>query len=97
LSEIALGFPAPEQELEQIAEMGRERLLPARMGSGFEVAKKSDDLVRGDRAQVAKLVAESKDQEPLHESRSVVDGGLGQSSLLAQVALVLVTQAIEWS
>ncbi len=97
LGQIAPGFPAPEQELEQTAQMGRERLLAARMRSRFELADESDDIVRCDRVQIAELGAEAKRQEPLHESRAVIDGGLGQPALLTQVVFVLDAQALRRS
>jgi hypothetical protein len=60
--EIAPGFAAPEQELEQTAQMRRQRFVAAGLRSGFKLAQESDDIVRRNSVQVAELVAEAKGQ-----------------------------------
>ena len=75
--------------------MRRQRLLAAGLRSGFKLAQESDDIVRRDRVQVAELVAEAKGQEPLQEARAVIDRGLRQSALSAQVGLIFVAQAVQ--
>jgi len=53
VGEIAPGLAAPEQELEQAAQMRRQRLVAAGLRSGFKLAQESNDIVRRDRVQVA--------------------------------------------
>ena len=95
VGEIAPGLAAPEQELEQTAQMRRQRFVAARLRSGFKLAQEGDDIVRRDRVQVAELVAEAKGHEPLQEARAVSDRGLGQSALPAQVGLIFVAEAVQ--
>ena len=95
VGEIAPGLAAPEQELEQTAQMRRQRFVAAGLRSGFKLAQESDDIVRRDRVQVAELVAEAKGYEPLQEARAVSDRGLGQSALSAQVGLIFVAEAVQ--
>jgi hypothetical protein len=83
------------QELEQVAQMRRQRLVAIGARPGFELAKECDDIVRRDRVRVAQLVAEPKGQESLHVVPAVFDRRLGQPALVAQVGFVLVTQAIQ--
>src|SRR5713226_2542502 len=95
VGEIAPGLATPEQELEETAQMGRQRLVSTWQRSGLELTKEGDDIVRRDRVQVAQLVAEAKGQELLHIARAVVDRGLGQSALSAQVGLIFLTQTVQ--
>ena len=53
VGEIAPGLAAPEQELEQAAQMRRQPLVAAGLRSGFKLAQESNDIVRRDRVQVA--------------------------------------------
>jgi hypothetical protein len=94
VGEIAPGLAAPEQELEQAAQMRRQRLVAAGLRSGFKLAQESNDIVRRDRVQVAELVAEAEDYEPLQEARAVSDRGLRQSALSAQVGLIFVAEEV---
>jgi len=46
VGEIALGFAAPEQELEQAEQMRRPCFVAAGLRSDFKLAQESDDIVR---------------------------------------------------
>src|SRR5271155_4057041 len=95
VGEIAPGLAAPEQELEQTAQMRRQRFVAAGLRSGFKLAQESHDIVRRDRVQVPELVAEAKGREPLQEARAVSDRGLGQSPLSAQVDRIFVAEVVQ--
>jgi hypothetical protein len=58
--EIALGLAAPEQEVEEAAQMRRQCFVPAGLGSLFKFAQEGDDIVRCDCVQITELVAEPK-------------------------------------
>lgn len=93
--EIPLRLAAPEQEAEQIAKVRRPRLVPRRRAAA-ELAQEVDDVVWRDVVEVAERLSEPEGHEALEEADAVVDRCVRQPALVAEVALVLGLQAIQW-
>ena len=93
--QITLGLPAPEQKAEQVPKVGRRRLVPVRLRSPHNLPEECDNIMRFDVVEIAERHAEPELHEALQEARTMANRRFGQTSLVAEIRLILGAQPFE--